>query len=165
MRPVACIRLLSLAVLLVAPVVVSAQTLSVDELLQSPRQFEGRRVSVRGFYYSDSEGHMLYADRDAVRRHDTKRSIWIEADPPVYNLSYRDAHIIGVFFHDSHAKPPLDGYGAFGLWTAKLINCTVHLRRETISAPNQTMQRTPTRRSPKTSHDKIIPPPINARSR
>jgi hypothetical protein len=153
MPPVFCLRFLRLALLVFGPVVVSAQTLTVDELLQSPRQFEGRRVSVRGYYYSDGEGHMLYADRDAVRRHETKRSIWIEADPPVHSRLYRDAHVIGVFFYDSHAKPPLDGYGAFGLWSAKLINCTVHLRREAISAPNQTMQRTPTRRSLHISHD------------
>jgi hypothetical protein len=114
--------------LLFAPVVARAQTLTVDELLQSPRQFEGRRVSVRGYYYGDAEAQILYADREAARRADTKRRIYVAVLPPVYSRPARQGHVIGVFFHDAHAKP-LEGYGTFGLFSSQLVNCTVHLRR------------------------------------
>ena len=144
---------LPLAILLITSVAASAQRLTVDELLQSPRQFEGRRVSVRGYYESDWEGHSLWADRAASKRADFSRAIWVAADP-VVESPLRKAEIIGVFFYSRVWRPKmLGGFGHMGLFRATLINCTVHLRREATSAPNQTMQRTPTRRSPKISHD------------
>lgn len=106
----------------------SAQTLTVDALLRSPRQFEGRRVSVSGYYYGDAEAQILYADRESAKRGDTERGIYVAVLPPVYSRSPRKAYVIGVFFHDSHAKP-MEGYGTFGLFTSELVNCTVHLRR------------------------------------
>jgi hypothetical protein len=119
--------LLMLAILLFA-VAASGQTLTVDELLQNPRQFEGRRVSVSGYYYGDAEAQILYADREAAKRGDTKRRIYVAVLPPVFSRSPRKAYVIGVFFHDAHAKP-MEGYGTFGLFSSELVNCTVHLRR------------------------------------
>jgi hypothetical protein len=111
-------------------VAASAQTLTVMELLQSPRQFEGRRVTVSGYYFSDWEGHELYADLEAAKRHDWSRSIWIEADPNVES-PLRGAHISGVFFYSRNYRPKqiLSGFGVFGGWSSKLINCTVHLQK------------------------------------
>jgi hypothetical protein len=144
---------LILAILLFTSAASSAQTLIVDELLQSPRQFEGRRVSVRGYYESDWEGHSLWADRAAAKRADFSRSIWIAADPNVES-PLRKAEIIGVFFYSRVWRPrTLGGMGHMGLFPAALINCTVHLQREATSAPNQAMQRTPTRRSHNISND------------
>lgn len=120
-----CLPMLAI-LLLLRPA--SAQTLTVDQLLQSPRQFEGRRVSVSGYYYGDAEAQILYADREAAKRGDTERRIYIAVLPPVYSRSPRKASVIGVFFHDSHAKP-MEGYGTFGLFSSELVNCTVHLYR------------------------------------
>jgi hypothetical protein len=119
-------RLLVFAILSVAA---SAQAVTVDELLQSPRQFEGRRVSVSGYYYSNWEGHALYADLKAAKNNDLSRSIWISADPNVES-PLRKAYIIGVFFHGSGPRKGelIRGYGFFGLWRSQLINCTVHLK-------------------------------------
>jgi|GEM_PF-3812268 len=114
-----------LAILLFATVTATAQTLTVDELLQSPRQFEGRRVSVSGYYASDWEGHVLFADLAAAKRGDLSRSIWIKADPYVES-PLRKAHIIGVF--SFHSRPDT-GYGDLGMYPAALSNCTVHLQR------------------------------------
>jgi hypothetical protein len=119
-----------LAIWVLATVAASAQTLTVDELLQSPRQFEGRRVSVSGYYRSDWEAHELYADLAAAKNDDHSRSIWISADPNVESPLCK-AHIIGVFFHGSGPRKGelIRGYGFFGMWRSELINCTMHLRR------------------------------------
>ena len=78
---------LTLAILLITGVAASAQTLTVDELLQSQRQFEGRRVSVTGYYRCDWDGHTpittLFADRAAAEHFDLSRAIWVSADPDV----------------------------------------------------------------------------------
>ena len=130
MQRAAMFLLAVIAMLLLATVTASAQTLTVDELLQSPRQFEGRRVSVRGYYASDWEGHSLWADRAAEKRADFSRVIWVAADPNVES-PLRKAEIIGVFFYDSRATGHIlgGGYGPYGGWKAALINATVHFYR------------------------------------
>jgi hypothetical protein len=118
-----------LAILLLTTVAASAQTLTVTQLLQSPRQFEGRRVTVMGYYYSDWEGHGIFADRKAAESIDTKRGIWVAADPNVES-AVRKAQVIGVFFYSSRrlrAGPLRSGYGVFGLYPAAVVNATVHL--------------------------------------
>lgn len=140
-----CLSLL--AILLIAPIAASAQELTVMELLQSRRQFEGRRVTVSGYYYSDWEGHAIFADLKGAKALDCDRSIWIEANPNVESRICK-AQISGVFFRP---KSTLTGYGHLGMFPAALINCTVHLQRGATFAPNQALQRTPTRRSSHTS--------------
>ncbi len=124
-------HLLIFAMLLLATVAASAQTLTVMELLQSPRQFEGRRVSVSGYYYSDWEGHGLFADRAAAERYDMQRGIWIAANPNVES-SVRKAHVIGVFYYSSTAlrkrRVFSGGFGPWGNWPTALVNATIHLR-------------------------------------
>jgi hypothetical protein len=128
---------LLLAIFLVAPIAASCQTLTVMELLQSRRQFEGRRVTVSGYYYSDWEGHALFADRKGAKALDVDRSLWIEADPNVESPICK-AQISGVFFYSRRWRPnTTGGYGHMGLFPAALINCTVHLQREATPAPNQ----------------------------
>jgi hypothetical protein len=121
------------AILWATAMTASAQELTVTQLLQSPRQFEGRRVSVSGYYYGDSEVQILYADVEAAKRGDLKRSVYVAALPPVYSMHPRRAFVIGVFFHDPHAKR-MEGYGTFGLFSSQLINCTVHLQREAANS-------------------------------
>jgi hypothetical protein len=125
-----------LAIMLCAAASAAAQTLTVMELLQSPRQFVERRVSVRGYYHCDFEGAVLFADRVAANRRDYSRSVWVDSEPAVKS-ELRPAEIIGVFQYSS--KPE---YGHFGLWPAQIINATIHLRREATPAPNQAMERT-----------------------
>jgi hypothetical protein len=120
-----------LATLLAATVAASAQELTVMELLQNPRQFEGRRVTVRGYYYGDFEGHGLFADRKAAKEYDTKKAIWVSADPNVESPICKGT-VIGVF---SYSRPNW-GYGMFGLYSAAVVNATVHLKREATPAPN-----------------------------
>ena len=148
---------LLLAILLTGTFAASAQELTVMELLQNPRQFEGRRVTVSGYYYSDFEGHAIFADRKAAEQYNSRRGVWVAADPNVES-PVRKAQIIGVFTYSSTALRHgpgifIGGYGPFGSWPVALVNATVHLKREAMPAPNQTMQRTPTRRSPNIHHD------------
>jgi hypothetical protein len=117
------------------------------QLLQSPRQYVGRRVTVSGYYYGDAEGQIIYADRSAAQRGED-RSISVAVLPPVYCRTARIAFVTGIFFHDPHHKLN-EGFGPFGLFSSELRNCIVYLRK----APNQAMQRTPTRRSPHIFHD------------
>ena len=136
MQRVARYYLLVLAILLAGAAAASAQEVTVIQLLQSPRQFVERRVSVSGYYYCDFESQILYADRAAAERHDFSRSIWVDSEPPVKS-ELRPAHVIGVFRHESKMR-----YGIFGLWKAQIINATIHLGREPKKAPNHAMQPT-----------------------
>jgi hypothetical protein len=147
-------RFLLIAILLLAPIAASAQELTVMELLQSPRQFEGRRVTVRGYYYSDWEGHAIFVDLKGAKALDVDRSIWIEANPNVESPICK-TQISGVFLFARHFRPKgtFSGYGHMGMFPAALVNCTVHLQREATPAPNPSLQRTPTRRSPHISHE------------
>ena len=144
----------TLPILLLTTLRLSAQALTIDELLQSPRQFEGRRVTVSGYYYSDWEGHAIFANLKGAKALDVDRSLWIEADPNVESPICK-AQISGVFFYARHFRPnsTFTGVGHMGMFPAALVNCTVRLQRGATFAPNQTMQRAPTRRSPKISHD------------
>jgi hypothetical protein len=103
----------------------------VMELLQSPRQFEGRRVTVKGYYFSDWEGHELYADLKAAKAHDWSRSIWMSSAHANIESPIRQAQISGVFFYSPyyHPKRIFSGYGLFRAFPAELVNCTVRLSK------------------------------------
>jgi len=121
----------TLTILLITAVAASAQELTVMELLQSPRQFEGRRVTVRGYYFSDWEGHEVFADLEAAKRHDFSRSIWISSAHANIESPLRKAQISGVFFYSRYYRPNriFSGYGHFGMFPAALDNCTVRLSK------------------------------------
>jgi hypothetical protein len=122
---------LTLTILLIMAVAASAQELTVMELLQSPRQFEGRRVTVKGYYFSDWEGHELYADLAAAKRSDWSRSIWISSAHANIESPLRKAQVSGVFFYSQYYRPNriFSGYGVFGGFPAQLVNCTVRLSK------------------------------------
>ena len=118
-----------LTILLITAATATAQELTVMELLQSPRQFEGRRVTVSGYYFSDWEGHELYADLRAAKAHDWTRSIWIMSAHANIESPIRKARISGVFFYSRYYRPNsiFSGYGYMGMFPAALDNCTVRL--------------------------------------
>jgi hypothetical protein len=122
---------LTLTILFLTAVVASAQMLTVDQLLQSPRQFEGRRVTVSGYYFSDWEGHEVYADLEAAKRRDWSRSIWVSSAHANIESPVRKAQISGVFFYSKHYRPNriFSGYGVFGGFPAALVNSTVRLSK------------------------------------
>lgn len=123
-------RALLAAIMLTAAVTATAQELTVMELLQSPRQFDGRRVTVSGYYFSDWEGHSLFADLKGAKAFDCARSIWISADPNVES-PVRKAKISGVFFYSRQFRPdqPFSGHGHFGMFPASLVNCTIRFHK------------------------------------
>jgi hypothetical protein len=127
---------------------VAQAQIAVTQLLQSPRQFVGQRVTVSGYYYGDAEGQIIYADRAAAKRGDIDRSISVAVLPPVYCREPRPAFITGIFFSDPRHKLN-EGFGTFGLFSSEVRNPIVYLRK----APNQAMQRTPTRRPPHILND------------
>ena len=142
-------RRILLALLLLGTSGALAQAqVTVMQLLQSPRQYVDRRVTVSGYYYGDAEAQIIYADREAAKRGDIARSVSVAVLAPVYCRPARPAFVTGIFLHDPHHKLN-EGFGAFGLFSCELRNCMVYLRK----APNQAMQRTATRRSPQISHD------------
>ena len=120
-----------LTILLLGAVTASAQTLTVDQLLQSPRQFEGRRVTVSGYYFSDWEGHEVYADLEAAKRRDWSRSIWVSSAHANIESPVRKAQISGVFFYSKYYRRNriFSGYGVFGGFPAQLVNSTVRLSK------------------------------------
>jgi hypothetical protein len=124
-------RRFMLTILFLTAVAASAQTLTVDELLQSPRQFEGRRVTVSGYYFSDWEGHEIYADLEAAKRQDWSRSIWVSSAHANIESPVRKAQISGVFFFSKYYRrnQVFSGYGVFGGFPAALVNSTVRLSK------------------------------------
>ena len=122
---------LTLTILFLTAAVASAHTLTVDQLLQSPRQFEGRRVTVSGYYFSDWEGHEVYADLEAAKRRDWSRSIWVSSAHANIESPIRKAQISGVFFYSKYYRPNriFSGYGLFGGFPAALVNSTVRLSK------------------------------------
>jgi hypothetical protein len=146
--------LLLLAISTIGTLATSAQELTVMELLQSPRQFEGRRVTVSGYYYSDWEGHSLFADLKTAKAFDCSRSLWIQADPNVES-NIRKTRISGVFFYSRKydSKVGNGGFGHMGLFPAALINCTVRFQSGATFAPNQRIELTPARRPSHISQD------------
>ena len=119
------------SLLLATLVSASAQTpVTVMQLLQNPRYYVGRRVTVSGYYEGDWEGHHLFADRlERDRSINRGRFIYAnrDADSPL-----RKALVIGVFVYNFQATGQAGGggYGTFGGWKGALANATVHFPRE-----------------------------------
>jgi hypothetical protein len=138
-----------LAILLLglSEAVVQAQ-MTVTQLLQSPRQFVGQRVTVSGYYYGDAEGQIIYADRAAATRGDIDRSTSVAVLPPVYCREPRPAFVTGIFFSDPHHKLN-EGFGTFGLFSSELRNAIVYLRKHLTKPCSERLPR----RSSQISYD------------
>ncbi len=97
------------------------------DLLSHPQRYDGRRVSVTGYYYTDSETSCLYVDRAASKQGGVDRSIWVEyrGVPDVTAIDHRQARLVGTFHYRPKARPDdMRGYGSWGVWTAALQDTT-----------------------------------------
>jgi hypothetical protein len=86
---------------------------------------------VRGYYFSDWEGHEIYADLEAAKRHDWSRSLWVFSAHSNIESPIRKAQISGVFFYSRYYQPNriFSGLGYMGMFPAALDNCTVRLSK------------------------------------
>ena len=56
--------------------------LTVSMLLESKANYEGKQVSVAGYYVNDFEDHALYESKSDSKESVIKNSIWIESMSP-----------------------------------------------------------------------------------
>jgi hypothetical protein len=111
-------RLPAMGLILLAFSAASAKDLTVRQLLAHPREFAGKRVSVTGFYVAANEESNLFTTREAAKRGDIERSIWVELHGasnfrPAVN---RYVRFIGTFHYRSKAAArDMRGYGQWGL--------------------------------------------------
>jgi hypothetical protein len=126
----------AIVLMLLAFSAVSGKDLTVAQVLAHPRDFSGKRISITGFYVAANEESNLYITREAAKRGDIERSIWVELPPWPFDSTraiefrralkrnrenYRDGlagyvRFVGTFHYDpdSHGKP-FRGYGQWGL--------------------------------------------------
>jgi hypothetical protein len=106
-----------------------ARDLSIHDLLATPRQFNGKRVSVIGYFVAAHEEICLYPTRKAaLRAHrgaglDLPHVIWIEfvsrANEAVLNNHY--GRFTGTFRYRAIPKDqPTSGFGQWGLFASQL---------------------------------------------
>src|SRR4030095_8216407 len=74
---------------------------TVLQLLRKPLQFDGKRVSVVGYYYVAYEDSFLFTTRAAAKRKQTERCIWVEfpAGADLTSIADRMSRIVGTFHY------------------------------------------------------------------
>jgi len=83
--------------------------------LADPEKFDGRLISVRGFYHAEFESSGLYTSRDDARHFITESAIWIGAAAKGLGTNrisrVNDTYVLaeGIF----HSTPKGGGTGAF----------------------------------------------------
>jgi hypothetical protein len=135
-------QLSAIVLTLLAFSAVSGKDFTVAQVLAHPRDFAGKRISITGFYVAANEESSLYVTREAAKRGDIERSIWVELPHWPLNSNratefrralkrYREGHrddglagyvrFVGRFHYnpDSHGKP-FGGYGQWGLSPTQL---------------------------------------------
>lgn len=105
----------------------TAGDVTVEQLLANPRHYDGKQVSVVGYYILENEESCLFATREAAKRADFTWSIWVDfrgiAD--VQARPNQKARIIGKFHHMRGADPKrLRGYGQWSLFANALLDAT-----------------------------------------
>src|SRR4051812_29530346 len=105
---------------------------SVQDLIEHPKRFEGRQVAVIGWYVSRMEESALYSDAKAF----IPEGIWVAPGwRRVTRLTGRYVRVVGVFHYRAEErlieKRPdgnefesiaLNGFGHFGLYRAELAD-------------------------------------------
>ena len=103
---------------------------NVSQLLAAPTEFDGKHVSVTGYYVNSfKSGSCLFTDRVSAKAHDNAKSIWVDettfAFPPaligiseVCELKDHYVRIVGIFRFRGHK---LDrGFGLGELWPSEV---------------------------------------------
>jgi hypothetical protein len=123
---------------------------TVHQLLATPRQFAGKRVSVTGYHDTGPEHSSLFGnERDARKHPGAKNSIWldwtVEGSPLLWrawggtapsDIDGRIVRVVGTFFYEPHpfgdkSAPSTGrprGYGSWGLWGYAIQNITYFQR-------------------------------------
>jgi hypothetical protein len=106
----------------------AARDLSIHDLATRPMHFNGKRVSVIGYFVAAHEEICLYPTRKAaLRAHkdgdlDLPHVVWIEfvsrANESVLNNHY--GRFIGTFRYRHVPKHELTGFGQWGLFSFQL---------------------------------------------
>lgn len=113
----------------------AAVHVSVAKLLQSPEEFDGKRVTVSGFYVTAYEHSALYIDQKEFWRESDKtlfeRSIWIEftdqrAEPGKIAVVDNDnVQVTGTFrYRPEHIMRTQLGFGNNGAWAMQIHKLT-----------------------------------------
>ena len=116
-----------LLLLLASTAAAAPPELTVSQLLTRPRQFNGRRVAVTGYYYADFETSCVSSSVAAAKHPDLATSVWVEfhGAPDLTRMAGRHVRFVGTFHLTSQAKTKeMRGYGSYGIWEAALLDTT-----------------------------------------
>ena len=50
----------------------------MDTLLANPKRFDGKRVSVKGYWHIEFEGDCLYTNKEGYKNSDHKNALWVD---------------------------------------------------------------------------------------
>ena|SRR5437867_11029298 len=119
-------RFIYIATLLVfATGAVTAADFTVAQVLAHPDRFNGKRISVTGYYVAGNEESCLYPSAEARDHGQITQSIWVEfrGTSELGPVTHHYARFVGTFHH-RHLKRPIDGYGQWGLSPSALLDVT-----------------------------------------
>jgi hypothetical protein len=119
--------LLLLLLLLASTTSAAPHKVTVTQLLANPHDFNGRRVSVTGYYYADIETSCLCSSTSAARHINAESSIWVEfrGTPDLTRMAGHYVRFVGTFHVRSQANTKqMRGYGSYGIWPAALLDTT-----------------------------------------
>jgi hypothetical protein len=133
--------------------------LTVKNLFDHARDFDGKRVAVIGWYLSDIEESSLFPAPYAIEPLDGTfdRQIWVEPGwRRVTRLTHRYVRVVGIFHFRPEAECRIEkrsdgsefesvttrGYGTYGLYPAQLSDISYFRPFSPTHAPNLAMQRT-----------------------
>ena len=124
---------------------------TVHQLLATPRQFAGKRVSVTGYHHKGPYESSLFASERVARKHwGPENSIWldwtVEGSPllwrvwggtaPSESIDGRIVRVVGTFRYEPHPFGAKNvpytgryrGYGSWGMWGCAIQNITYFQR-------------------------------------
>jgi hypothetical protein len=114
-------------ILLLSLCTVTARDLTVGELLARPRHYNGKRVSVIGYYRAGTEESCLFSSREAAKRFELAHSVWVEfrGTPDLTAIADCTARVVGKFhFNPAVSAGILRTFGHNNLWSVALLDVT-----------------------------------------
>jgi len=81
----------------------SAQRVSISELVADPSRYNGKVVSVSGYYYSYFEHSAIYSTQEAEPYgHKFSDGLWIQGVSPFAEVSGKYLTLVGAFSSEGH---------------------------------------------------------------